>query len=52
MGSHVSLQLVGVSAGIAAQAALEWTLSSMRANVSLQFADLVYKTNILGLKIR
>lgn len=40
MGSHVPLQFVSVPAGVAAQAALEWTLSSVRANVAFQLADL------------
>lgn len=40
MGPHVPLQFVSVSAGIAAQAALEWTLPSVRANVAFQLADL------------
>lgn len=39
MSSHVPFQLVCVPAGITAQAALERTLPSMRANVTFQFAD-------------
>lgn len=37
---HVSLQLVRVSAGVAAQAALEWTLTGVRPNVTLQLTHL------------
>lgn len=40
VGSHVPLQFVSVPAGVAAQAALEWTLSSVRAYVAFQLADL------------
>lgn len=38
--SHVSLQLVCVSAGITAKTALEGSLPSMRADVSFQFTHL------------
>lgn len=37
---HVSLQLVCVSAGVAAKTALEWTLTSVGTDVTLQFAHL------------
>ena len=37
---HVSLQLVGVLAGIAAQKALEGALPRVRADVTLQFTGL------------
>lgn len=40
MSSHVPLQFVSVPAGVAAQAALEWALSGVRANVTFQLADL------------
>lgn len=40
MRPHVSLQLVRVSASVAAQAALERTLTGVGANVPLQFAHL------------
>lgn len=40
MSSHVPFQLVCVPAGVTAQATLERTLPSMRANVTFQFADL------------
>ena len=40
MGPHVSLELVGISAGVAAQAALERTLSSVGADVALQLTHL------------
>jgi len=36
----MSFQLIGISAGIAAQTALEGTFSSVGANVPLQLADL------------
>lgn len=39
--AHVALQLVGVLAGIAAQAALEGALPRVRADVALQLAGLV-----------
>ena len=44
MGPHVPLQFVGIPAGIAAQAALERTLSSVRTNVAFQFANLEVKS--------
>lgn len=40
MCPHVSLQLVRVSAGVAAEAALERTFTSVGADVALQFAHL------------
>lgn len=40
VGPHVPLQFVGIPAGIAAQAALEWTLSGVRTDVAFQFANL------------
>lgn len=40
VGSHVPLQFVSIPAGIAAQAALERTLPSVRTNVAFQFANL------------
>lgn len=40
MCPHVSFQLVSISAGIAAQAALEGPLSCMRADVPFQLAHL------------
>lgn len=43
MGPHVPLQFVSIPAGIAAQAALERTLSSVRTNVAFQFANLKAK---------
>lgn len=44
VGPHVPLQFVGVSAGIAAQAALERALPSVRADVAFQFANLEAKS--------
>lgn len=44
MGPHVPLQFVGIPAGVAAQAALEGTLSSVRTNVAFQFANLEVKS--------
>lgn len=41
---HVPLQFVGIPAGIAAQAALERALSSVRTNVAFQFANLQFKS--------
>lgn len=43
VGSHVPLQFVSIPAGIAAQAALERTLPSVRTNVAFQFANLKAK---------
>lgn len=40
MCPHVPFQLVGVSAGIAAQTALEGSFSRVRADVPLQLTDL------------
>lgn len=47
MGPHVPLQLVSVSAGVAAQAALEWAFPGVRTNVAFQLANLKPK-NIEG----
>lgn len=44
MGPHVPLQFVGIPAGVAAQAALERTLSGVRTNVAFQFANLEVKS--------
>lgn len=44
VGPHVPLQFVGVSAGIAAQAALERALSGVRTDVAFQFANLEAKS--------
>lgn len=43
VGPHVPLQFVGVSAGIAAQAALERALPGVRTDVAFQFANLEAK---------
>lgn len=51
MCPHVPFQLVSVSAGVAAQAALEGPFASVRADVPFQFADLETKKEKV-LKIR
>lgn len=54
VSSHVPLQFVSVPAGVTAQAALEWTFSSVRANVTFQLADLKPKNanGVSGLRIK
>lgn len=48
------LQFVSVPAGVTAQAALEWTFSSVRANVTFQLADLKPKNanGVSGMRIK